>query len=169
MKTLPIKWVVNGVEGGETEEDGNLIEVSKTGTGFMLIKRDVFDTVKQHDDTIHFKNDIGLDPALDENMYTFFDTVVREGRYYSEDWDFCEKFRDLGGKIWVDKRVLLRHTGTFVFNHEVQDKLYFELDKLAKENAANQAKAAQEIIAPADNVPDAPEIVAEAKVKTKKK
>jgi hypothetical protein len=102
-------------------------------------------------------------------MYTFFDTVVREGRYYSEDWDFCEKFRDLGGKIWVDKRVLLRHTGTFVFNHEVQDKLYFDLDKLAKENAANQAKAAQETIAPADNVPDAPEIVAEAKVKTKKK
>lgn len=169
MKTLPIKWVVNGIDGGETEEDGNLIEVSKTGTGFMLIKRDVFDTVKQHDDTIKFKNDIGLDPVLDENMYTFFDTVVREGRYYSEDWDFCEKFRDLGGKIWVDKRVLLRHTGTFVFNHEVQDKLYFELDKLAKENAANQARAAQETIAPADNVPDAPEIVAEAKVKTKKK
>jgi len=169
MKTLPIKWVVNGIDGGETEEDGNLIEVSKTGTGFMLIKRDVFDTVKQHNDTIKFKNDIGLDPVLDENMYTFFDTVVREGRYYSEDWDFCEKFRDLGGKIWVDKRVLLRHTGTFVFNHEVQDKLYFDLDKLAKENAANQARAAQETIAPADNVPDAPEIVAEAKVKTKKK
>jgi len=164
MKTLPIKWVVNGVEGGETEADGNLLEVSKTGTGFMLIKRDVFDKVKEHKDTIPFNNDIGLDPALDKNMYTFFDTIVREGRYYSEDWDFCEKFRDLGGKIWVDKRVLLRHTGTFVFNHEIQDRLYLELDKLAKENAANQANA--EAVEPAPDAPVDPEIVAEDKSST---
>lgn len=159
MKTLPIKWVVNGVEGAETEDNGNLLEVSKTGTGFMLIKRDVFDKVKEHDDTIHFNNDIGLDPALDKNMYTFFDTVVRDGRYYSEDWDFCEKFRDLGGKIWVDKRVLLRHTGTFVFNHEIQDKLYLELDKLAKENAAKQSETS--VIEPAEDAPVDPEIVVE--------
>jgi len=159
MKTLPIKWVVNGIEGAETEDNGNLLEVSKTGTGFMLIKRDVFDKVKEHDDTVHFNNDIGLDPALDKNMYTFFDTVVRDGRYYSEDWDFCEKFRDLGGKIWVDKRVLLRHTGTFVFNHEVQDKLYLELDKLAKENAAQQSETA--VIEPAEDAPVDPEIVVE--------
>ena len=42
MKTMPIKWVVNGFEGAEQGEDG-LQEVSKTGTGFMLIKRQVFD------------------------------------------------------------------------------------------------------------------------------
>ena len=42
MKTLPVKWVVNGFDGAEEGEDG-LQEVSKTGTGFMLIKRDVFE------------------------------------------------------------------------------------------------------------------------------
>ena len=35
-----------------------------------------------------------------------------------EDWVFCSNWRDLGGKIWVDKRVLLRHTGTYTFCNE---------------------------------------------------
>ena len=48
----------------------------------------------------------------------------------SEDWTFCENWRDLGGQIWVDKRVLLRHTGTYVFDGQSQDKLYEELHKI---------------------------------------
>jgi hypothetical protein len=52
---------------------------------------------------------------------------VREGRYYSEDWTFCENWRDLGGQVWVDKRVLLRHTGTYTFDAATQDKLYNDL------------------------------------------
>ena len=56
-------------------------------------------------------------------MKTYFDTAVREGRYYSEDWTFCENWRDIGGQVWVDKRVLLRHTGTYTFAHDAQEKL----------------------------------------------
>jgi hypothetical protein len=60
-------------------------------------------------------------------MKTYFDTAVRENRYYSEDWTFCENWRDLGGQVWVDKRVLLRHTGTYVFDGTTQEKLYHDL------------------------------------------
>jgi len=124
MKSLPIKWCVNGIPGQpEPAPDQNLIEVSKTGTGFMLIKRDVFEKLDAHPATKPFKNDIGLDPALDPYMKTYFDTAVREGRYYSEDWTFCENWRDIGGQVWVDKRVLLRHTGTYTFAHDAQEKL----------------------------------------------
>ena len=124
MKSLPIKWCVNGIPGQpEPGPDQNLIEVSKTGTGFMLIKRDVFEKLDAHPATKPFKNDIGLDPALDPYMKTYFDTAVREGRYYSEDWTFCENWRDIGGQVWVDKRVLLRHTGTYTFAHDAQEKL----------------------------------------------
>ena len=124
MKTLPIKWVVNGFDGAETSEDGNLQEVSKTGTGFMLVKRDVFEKLNAHPATKPFKNDIGLPKELDPHMKTYYDTAVREGRYYSEDWTFCENWRDLGGKVWVDKRVLLKHTGTYVFDFAAQEPLY---------------------------------------------
>ena len=55
------------------------------------------------------------------------DTGVRENRYYSEDWAFCENWRDLGGRVWVDKRVLLRHSGHYVFSHENQEQAYRDL------------------------------------------
>ena len=123
MKTLPVKWVVNGFDGAEEGPDG-LQEVSKTGTGFMLVKRHVFDKLNSHPAVRPFNNDIGLPKELDQHLKTYYDTAVRENRYYSEDWTFCENWRDLGGKIWVDKRVLLRHTGTFVFDYATQQPLY---------------------------------------------
>jgi hypothetical protein len=134
MKTLPIKWVVNGFENAEVSEDGNLQEVSKTGTGFMLVKRNVFDKLNVHQAVKPFKNDIGLPVELDPYMKTYYDTAVREGRYYSEDWTFCENWRDIGGKVWIDKRVLLKHTGTYVFDFNTQDKLYEDLSVIAKAN-----------------------------------
>jgi hypothetical protein len=127
MKSMPIKWCVNGIPGVAEDPNSNLIEVSKTGTGFLLIKRDVFEKLDAHPATKPFANDIGLDPSLNQYMKTYFDTAVREGRYYSEDWTFCENWRDLGGQVWVDKRVLLRHTGTYTFDAATQDKLYNDL------------------------------------------
>ena len=135
LKGLPVKWCVNGIEGGATEDLGRLQEVSKTGTGFMLIKRHVFAKLVDHPATIPFTNDIGLDPALNKDMRTFFDTDVREGRYYSEDWTFCENWRDLGGKVWIDKRVLLKHTGTYTYDHVGQDATYKALHAELKDRA----------------------------------
>jgi hypothetical protein len=136
MKSLPVKWCVNGFEGAEVSEDGTLQEVSKTGTGFMLIKRDVFEKLNAHPATKPFINDIGLPPELNPYMKTYFDTAVRENRYYSEDWTFCENWRDLGGKVWVDKRVLLKHTGTYVFDFNTQEQLYKDLHNLALQNGS---------------------------------
>jgi hypothetical protein len=122
MKTMPIKWVVNGFEGAEEGPDG-LQEVSKAGTGFLLMKKHVFEKLKTHPAVKQYKNDIGLDPKFDQHLKTYFDTAVRQNRYYSEDWTFCENWRDMGGKIWMDKRVLLRHSGSYVFCMENQEHL----------------------------------------------
>ena len=122
MKTMPIKWVVNGFEGAEEGPNG-FQEVSKAGTGFLLMKKHVFEKMKTHPAVKQYKNDIGLDPKYDAHLKTYFDTAVRQNRYYSEDWTFCENWRDLGGKIYVDKRVLLRHSGSYVFCMENQEHL----------------------------------------------
>lgn len=126
MKSLPVKWCVNGVDGGIEGADG-LQEVSKTGTGFLLIAREVFTKLDAHPATKPFANDIGLPVELNPYMKTYFDTAVRENRYYSEDWTFCENWRDLGGKVFVDKRVLLRHTGTYTYDYAEQERLYKDL------------------------------------------
>jgi hypothetical protein len=150
MKSLPVKWCVNGFEGADVSEDGTLQEVSKTGTGFMLIKREVFEKLNAHPATKPFMNDIGLPAELNPYMKTYFDTAVRENRYYSEDWTFCENWRDLGGKVWVDKRVLLKHTGTYVFDFQTQDQLYRDLHSLALQNGAALHDTSTGVAAPVD-------------------
>ena len=149
MKTLPVKWVVNGFPGAKEAPDG-LQEVSKTGTGFLLIKRHVFEKMNSHPAVKPFNNDIGLPAELNQYMKTYFDTAVRENRYYSEDWTFCENWRDLGGEVWVDKRVLLRHTGTFVFDFMSQDRIYQEMTAIVEANKkAGQPPPAEEVKAAA--------------------
>jgi hypothetical protein len=82
-------------------------------------------------------------------MKTYFDTAVRENRYYSEDWTFCENWRDIGGQVFVDKRVLLKHTGTYVFDYQTQDKLYADLHEIAMANQAAQPNIVLQQAAPA--------------------
>jgi hypothetical protein len=165
MKSLPVKWCVNGFDGAEEGPEG-LQEVSKTGTGFMLIKRAVFEKLNAHPATKPFANDIGLPAELNPYMKTYFDTAVRENRYYSEDWTFCENFRDLGGKIWVDKRILLKHTGTYVFDYQTQDQLYKDLHSLALTN--NVALGGPTgVAAPVDNKPAEASVLASSKKKKK--
>ena len=130
MKSLPVKWCVNGIPGANENDPSGLVEVTKTGTGFLLMKRHVFEKLNQHPAVKPFTNDIGLDPVLNQYMKTYFDTAVREGRYYSEDWTFCENWRDLGHQIFVDKRVLLKHTGTYVFDFGTHEKLYHDLAEM---------------------------------------
>lgn len=141
MKTMPIKWVVNGFDGAEEGPDG-LQEVSKAGTGFLLMKKKIFEQLNVHPAVKQYKNDIGLDPKYDKYLKTYFDTAVRQNRYYSEDWTFCENWRDLGGKIWVDKRVLLRHTGTYTFCLENQEHLINTIGPMWPDHVkAQEAKA----------------------------
>lgn len=139
MKTMPIQWVVNGIANGEQTEDG-LVEVSKAGTGFLLIKRDVFDKLIRHPAVKPYKNDIGLDPMYDQFLKTYFDTAVRENRYFSEDWTFCANWRDLGGKVFVDKRVLLRHTGTYTFCQENEVHLSDKYGNIKVEQLLREGK-----------------------------
>jgi len=166
MKTLPIKWVVNGFEGAEEGEDG-LQEVSKTGTGFMLVKRDVFEKLNAHPAVKPFANDIGLPKELDQHLKTYYDTAVRENRYYSEDWTFCENWRDLGGKVWVDKRVLLKHSGSYVFDFAAQEPLYRSLQAMDPTVVKAPAPTAAEPQVLATNQPTEP-VKVEAKKETKK-
>jgi hypothetical protein len=150
MKTMPIKWVVNGFEGAEEGPDG-LQEVSKAGTGFLLMKKHVFEKLNVHPAVKQYKNDIGLDPKYDKYLKTYFDTAVRQNRYYSEDWTFCENWRDLGGKVYVDKRVLLRHSGSYVFCMENQQHLLNTIGPMyIQEQQAQAAQQTAQQAAPVD-------------------
>jgi len=173
MKSLPVKWCVNGIPGMAEDPNSSLVEVSKTGTGFLLIKREVFEKSDSHPAVRAFANDIGLPPELNQYMKTYFDTAVREGRYYSEDWTFCENWRDLGGQVWVDKRVLLRHTGTYTFDGNAQEQVFRDLKAIFEPDtgpATSVVSPAQVASLPAPVEPAAVEatVIASSKSSNKK-
>jgi hypothetical protein len=157
MKSLPVKWCVNGIPGAPEDDPSGLIEVTKTGTGFLLMKRHVFEKLNAHPAVKPFTNDIGLDPVLNVHMKTYFDTAVREGRYYSEDWTFCENWRDIGGQVFVDKRVLLRHVGTYTFDFGTHEKLYQDLHAMAQAGQLPKSmpQAVDPAVGPAAGTPHA--------------
>jgi hypothetical protein len=144
--------------------------VSKTGTGFMLVKRHVFDKLNVHPAVKSFNNDVGLPKELDAHLRTYYDTAVRENRYYSEDWTFCENWRDIGGKVWVDKRVLLKHTGSYVFDYAAQDTLYNSLKDMyqAKDAEVPAGPAAEPRVLATNQAPVAKKAAAKASSKKKK-
>jgi len=57
--------------------------------------------------------------------------------------------------------VLLRHTGTYVFDYQTQDKLYQDLHQMA---LSNQAAAQPQIVDTSVTQVAAPEVAVEAKV-----
>lgn len=113
-------FVVNTLGGGAMETGiSNTVEIEHGGTGFMLIKREVFEGL------------IGKVPTYTNDMYhavdeerkvkvinEFFATSIDEesNRLLSEDYHFCKIARQNGVKIYGAPWVRLSHTGTYVFN-----------------------------------------------------
>lgn len=115
-------FVFNMVGDGhaETDERG-VIEVRHGGTGFMLIKRGVFDHLKPHVPTYRVSSFIKPDGEYDKPLtHEFFATSIDEsGALLSEDYHFCELFRQHGGKIYAHPFVKLDHVGTYVYNGDI--------------------------------------------------
>jgi hypothetical protein len=102
-------YIYNRLEDGEHRD--NLIEVKESGTGFMMIKRSVFEKLIPHVNT-YISNQ--FDNAGKKN-YEFFATMIDDGILISEDYFFCRKWRSIGGKVFVDKSVILCHVGSHVY------------------------------------------------------
>lgn len=87
-------------------------EITYGGTGFMMIKREVFEKLKPH--VITYKNNT---IHMDEETYGFFQLCVDPDTnvLLSEDYFFCNKWREIGGKVHLAPWAILQHTGTYSF------------------------------------------------------
>ena len=98
------------------DEDG-FIEVAEATTGFMCIKRDVILRMMKHYPQLNYTPDgRGVDPAA-HLYWLFFDCMVDpdSGRYLSEDYAFCRRWRDMGGKVYADLTSRLNHLGQHTY------------------------------------------------------
>ena len=95
------------------------VEIWNGGTGFMLIKREVFEQLREHvpsymNDTHDLGGAIG-----NERIYEFFATSIEPigERLLSEDYHFCREWRDkCGGTVWAAPWAQLGHIGTHIFD-----------------------------------------------------
>ena len=99
------------------DADG-FMRVREVPTGFMCIKRRVFDRL------IASYPDLRYVPDWPENSvprgdvhYRFFDVMVdpESGRYLSEDYGFCRLWEKIGGEMYADANSNLSHSGERVY------------------------------------------------------
>jgi len=98
-------------------EDG-FVTGTYAGAGFLMIKRVVFEKMRASYPHLQYKAAHTMaSPSLSSNQYAFFDCVIDEasGEYLSEDYAFCQRWRALGGMIWLDTRSTLAHIGPHEF------------------------------------------------------
>ena len=99
------------------ENPGQMVEVEYIGTGLMLIKRDVFQKLKES--TASYRSDQSDMAGIKhgDTIYDFWRTDIdpKSKRLLSEDYNFCDMWKSLGGKIYLAPYVKVVHVGTYWF------------------------------------------------------
>jgi choline kinase len=88
-------------EDKQVDLTGDVIDVRYVSTGFMGISRSILKKIA--------KNMPLLQKGDWSECYPFFETKVHDGFFLSEDWDFCEKVRKAGSRVYAHTGVWCEH------------------------------------------------------------
>ncbi len=111
---LSLSFVME-LETPHVERNG-FYRAKRTGTGLMLIKREVFETLRDRYPDLYrpatgsYYEFQGL-----RNVLQCFDPLYDAGIAMSEDVSFCRRWQDQGGEVWVVYDDTVGHVGPFTF------------------------------------------------------
>lgn len=102
----PVKWVAKPGETLEANEHG-LLEVDGAPTGFLRIRRSAVEKLisANPDKLVQCPN------AVNGWYYALFNNEVRNGKFTGEDYYFCDLWKQIGGKVWIDPNIGFEHMG----------------------------------------------------------
>lgn len=123
-------FVFNPVKGTAQFTVSEPLEVLEIGTGFMMVKREVFTKMEEAYPMIRYKPDHVGQANFDGSRYihAYFDTVIDSKdsitgggseRYLSEDYMFCQMWRKIGGQIYLCPWMRTDHIGTYHFKGDM--------------------------------------------------
>jgi hypothetical protein len=126
LETLVGDYVFNVVKGTQQFTVTEPLEVLEIGTGFMLIKRHVFEQMEKAYPQLRYRPDHVGQANFDGSRYihAYFDTIIDSkdsatgggtDRYLSEDYMFCQLWRKIGGQIYLCPWMKTQHIGTYPF------------------------------------------------------
>jgi hypothetical protein len=118
-----LNYVVDLKEGEPNPPTDAFFRVKYLGTGFLMIRRDVFGKLAEGYPETKFRQihlGLNIDAAKTE-AYAFFDCMIdpETGDYLSEDYTFCKRWSQLGGEIWAYRDSRLAHVGTVTFEGDL--------------------------------------------------
>lgn len=104
----PIDWLPDPEgKGLWSHPDHGMIEVAGIPTGFMRIPRSVAEKMVEANGGRWYRSNL----APDLKIPCLFELVLENRTLRGEDYAFCKKWRDLGGKVWLDPLIKLHHQG----------------------------------------------------------
>lgn len=101
-----------------------LAEVEAVGTGLLLIRCDALQAMVDGKLVRAMRNQFPFNQWLQSpTFWDFFEHLVEDGEYFSEDYSFCRRWHDLGGKVHalVDDEML--HVGPIPIVGRYRDRL----------------------------------------------
>lgn len=104
---------VNKLEGHEMQNGNEPFQVKHVGTGFMLVRRDVFETLKSH---VGWYQKSCATVDTNEKVYDYFKVQNVDHELLSEDYNFCHMYREQGGTVWAAPWCELGHFGAYLFS-----------------------------------------------------
>jgi len=95
---------------------GGLTEIMYAGTGFLHIRRAVYETIERE---LQLPTcNVGTGRKLVPYFLPMIAPIDGEPFYLSEDYSFCERARQCGFKVMADTSIRLWHIGTYRYGWE---------------------------------------------------
>jgi hypothetical protein len=125
-------WPIK-IEGkNELSITGGVAEVSHAPTGCMLIKRQVFEKMIKELPELKINQPTIVNGKMSEKefMYNFFDCYhePETKKYYGEDFGFCKRWTEIGGKCHILVDNYITHVGEYCYTGRLMDDLDFKKD-----------------------------------------
>lgn len=131
LSAYALEYVLHFKDPNNIKIEEGLVEVKDAGSGFMLIKRQVFEKMAKAYPHLKFKSEHELASGNGKNLdyhktsdwnYDFFDTMIDPdtNTYLSEDYAFCRRWQKIGGSVYADITSGLTHHGTYGFAGDIK-------------------------------------------------
>lgn len=120
-------WPVKLENKDKIEVDKGIAEVTHVPTGCTLFKRQVFETMMKSFPNLKISQPtiINGKEVEREYFYNFFDTYHEPDtkRYYGEDFGFCKRWAEIGGKCHVLVDQFITHIGEYRYTGKMDEDL----------------------------------------------
>lgn len=114
-KRYPLQFAANHTDAQgnpimlQLDPESGTMEVGEIGSAFAMITRTVAERLVRSYPELAF---IGV---TGETEYGVYNPMVMGGKYFSEDFGFCKRWRNIGGKVHMVPEIKLQHVGSHTF------------------------------------------------------